>query len=71
MGDDDFDLLHVGHYRGMTTDLATGLLDGVTQSHTTQARSFFPGSPRSNTGWPSWRSQLSVAALRSSTERSR
>jgi hypothetical protein len=25
MGDDDFDLLHVGHYRGMTTGFATGL----------------------------------------------
>ena len=25
MGDDDLDLLHVGHYRGMTTDVATGL----------------------------------------------
>jgi hypothetical protein len=25
MGDDDLDLLHVGHYRGMTTDV-TGLV---------------------------------------------
>jgi len=25
MGDDDLDLAHVGHYRGMTTDVATGL----------------------------------------------
>ncbi len=25
MGDDDLDLLHVGHHRAMTTDLATGL----------------------------------------------
>jgi hypothetical protein len=25
MGDNDFDLLHIGHYRGMTTDVATGL----------------------------------------------
>ena len=25
MGDDDLDLLHVGHCRGMTTDVATGL----------------------------------------------
>jgi hypothetical protein len=25
MGDDDPDLAHVGHYRGMTTDVATGL----------------------------------------------
>jgi hypothetical protein len=25
MGDDDLDLLHVGHYRAMTTDVATGL----------------------------------------------
>jgi hypothetical protein len=25
MGDDDLDLLHVGHYRGMTTGVATGL----------------------------------------------
>jgi hypothetical protein len=25
MGDDDLDLLHVGHCRGMTTDAATGL----------------------------------------------
>jgi hypothetical protein len=24
MGDDDLDLAHVGHYRGMTTDVATG-----------------------------------------------
>jgi len=26
MGDDDLDLLHVGHYRGMTTDVATSYL---------------------------------------------
>jgi hypothetical protein len=26
MGDDDLDLLHVGHYRGMTTDVATGFI---------------------------------------------
>src|SRR5260370_18661239 len=25
MGDDDLDLLHAGHYRGMTADVATGL----------------------------------------------
>jgi hypothetical protein len=25
MGDDDLDLLHTGHCRGMTTDAATGL----------------------------------------------
>jgi hypothetical protein len=25
MGDDDLDFLHVGHYRRMTTDVATGL----------------------------------------------
>ena len=25
MGDDDLDLLHVGHHCGMTTDIATGL----------------------------------------------
>jgi len=26
MGDDDLDLRHVGHYRGMTTDLANGFI---------------------------------------------
>ena len=26
MGDDDLDLLHVGHHRGMTTDIATGFI---------------------------------------------
>ena len=25
MGDDDLDLFHAGHYRGMTADVATGL----------------------------------------------
>jgi hypothetical protein len=26
MGDDDLDRLYVGHYRGMTTDVATGFI---------------------------------------------
>jgi hypothetical protein len=33
MGDDDLDLLHVGHCRGMTTDVATGLSRATATFH--------------------------------------
>jgi hypothetical protein len=36
MGDDDLDFLHVGHCRGMTTDVATGL-SGATARLTASA----------------------------------
>ena len=32
MGDDDLDLLHAGHYREMTTDVATGLSRATVRS---------------------------------------
>ena len=42
MGDDDLDLLHVGHYRGMTTDVATGLSRATAQQrHRAGARDRF------------------------------
>ena len=47
MGDDDLDLLHVGHYRGMTTDAATGLSRATARLTGTglgRARAVTPGA---------------------------